>query len=200
MPTPLDDEETDFGGRTAPTMPPSGRGYGGGGRGNADEGVTEIPRARGGRGVLDFGEEEETALPNRRGRDDDDIDKTELIEQPTGTECMLWVKDGPRRGKFYGVKHGTVVGRKEGALLLEDPKVSARHAKFTVEDDDFVVWDLASGNGTYVNDKKIRGATTLNENDTIKIGETLFVVKFLEPKVKKKSSGKKSKPAEDSDE
>jgi len=66
--------------------------------------------------------------------------------------------------------------------------VTSRHAKFTMEEDDFLVWDLASANGTYVNDKKIREATRLEENDLIKIGDTIFVVKLLEPKPKRKTS------------
>lgn len=196
-PISLDDEETDLGGgATAPTQPPARGGYSG--EMGGGEGETELPAARrGGRGILDFDEEEATELPRRR-YDDDDVDKTELVEQPAGAQGMLWVKEGPRRGKFYPIKHGTVIGRKEGSLILTDPKVSSRHAKFTVEDDDFLIWDLASANGTYVNGKKIRGATELNENDVIKIGDTVFVVKLLEPKAKRKSSrssGKKSKPA-----
>lgn len=196
MPISLDDDlPTDIGGggRTAPTMPPASGGYGGG-RGSADEGATELPVARrSGRNILDFDEEEVTELPHHGREEDDDADKTELVEQPSATQGMLWVKEGSRRGRFYPIKHGTVIGRKEGKLILDDPKVSSRHAKFTIEDDNFIIWDLASANGTYVNDKKIREATILNENDTIKIGETLFVVKLLEPKPKKKSSRTASK-------
>jgi len=95
---------------------------------------------------------------------------------------------GPRRGRFYPIKDGTLIGRKQGDLILDDPKVSSSHAKFTMEKDYFFVWDLGSGNGTYVNDRKIRSATKLAENDLIKIGETVFVVKLLEPKPKKRST------------
>ena len=135
-------------------MPPGGGGIAGGGRsfGN-EEGETEIPSSRR-RGILDFDEEEVTELPKHRRGDDDDADKTELNEPPSITLGMLWAKEGSRRGHLYPIKHGTVIGRKEGKILLDDPKVSSRHAKFTVEDDDFVVWDLASANGTYVNDKQ----------------------------------------------
>jgi hypothetical protein len=182
MPTPLEDDlPTDLGvggGGTAPTMPPGGGGYGG------DEGATEMPAARrSGRGILDYDAEDETEIP-RSARED----VTELDAPAKGVLGMLWVKEGPRRGRFYPVKHGTEIGRKEGDLILDDPKVTSRHAKFTMEEDDFLVWDLASANGTYVNDKKIREATRLEENDLIKIGDTIFVVKLLEPKPKRKTS------------
>jgi len=182
MPTPLEDDlPTDLGvggGGTAPTMPPGGGGYGG------DEGATEMPASRrSGRGILDYDAEDETEIP-RSARED----VTELDAPAKGVLGMLWVKEGPRRGRFYPIKHGTEIGRKEGSLILDDPKVTGRHAKFTMEEDDFLVWDLASANGTYVNDKKIREATRLEENDLIKIGDTIFVVKLLEPKPKRKTS------------
>jgi hypothetical protein len=175
-----DDLPTDLGdgggGATAPTMPP-----GGGGRYGSDAEETQPPARRSGRGILDYDEEDETELP-RSARED----VTELDTPIKGTLGMLWVKVGPRRGRFYPIKHGTLIGRKEGDLILDDLKVSSLHAKFTMEEDDFFIWDLGSGNGTYVNDSKIRSATRLNENDLIKIGETVFVVKLLEPKPRRK--------------
>ena len=35
---------------------------------------------------------------------------------------LLWVIEGPRRGKYYPIKHGTIIGRKDCSLLLDDPK------------------------------------------------------------------------------
>ena len=177
-PTPLDEDDlpTDLGGYGPPTAPTAPPGF-------EDEGETEIPaHRRGGRGFLDIEDEEETEL-GRSLRDD----VTEL-EVSTGRPlAMLWVKEGPRRGKFYPIHHGTVIGRKEGDLILDDPKVSGSHAKFTMEDDDFYIWDFGSANGTAVNGKKIRKATLLEENDLIKIGETVFVIKLLDAKPKRRT-------------
>lgn len=183
MPISLDDDlPTDVGGgRTAHTMPP---GRGSGRSLSIEEGATELPASRrGGRGILDYEAEEVTELPRSARRGGDDM--TELVESPSVTLGMLWIREGSRKGRSYPIKHGTVIGRKEGDLLLDDPKVSSQHAKFTIENENFVIWDFGSANGTFVNDKKIREATILEENDTIKIGDTLFVIKFLEPKSKK---------------
>ena len=87
-----------------------------------------------------------------------------------------------------------IVGRKEGGLIIDDPKVSSMHAKFTMEGDNFVVWDFGSSNGTYVNGKKIREATVLEENDLVKIGDTVFVVKLLNPRAKRKVTRNITKP------
>ncbi len=181
-PTPLSDDDmvTDlrgggsYGQETAPTMPPGTF---------EEEGETEVPRARSKRGILDMEEDEETEL-GRASRED----VTELEAPVTVPLGILWVKEGPRRGRYYPIRHGTIVGRKEGDLILDDPKVSGSHAKFTMEGDQFIVWDFGSSNGTYVNGKKIRQATLLEENDLVKIGDTIFVVKLLESKPKRRAS------------
>lgn len=161
---------------------------------NSGEEPTEIPGG-GKRGRFLDEDEEETDYG--RGRHDE-LDVTELESPNVVTLAMLWVKEGRRRGRTYPIKHGTVVGRKEGDLILDDPKVSGMHAKFNMEGDNFVVWDFGSVNGTYVNGKRIREATILEENDLVKIGETVFVVKLLEPRIRKKvvnTVSKSRKPA-----
>ncbi len=137
-----------------------------------DESETVPPRS--GRRILD-----ETVLP-RRHHDDDD-DKTRLEEVRTGLLGLLWIKEGNRRGKTYDIRHGTIVGRREGNVRVDDDLVSKQHAKFTIEEDKFVIWDLGTSNGTFVNGTKIRAATPLSENDEIKIGSIVFVLKTLGP-------------------
>lgn len=100
-------------------------------------------------------------------------------EEKIGPLAILWVKSGARRGQIYKIDANTIIGRKEGQLLLEDPKVSNPQAKFTLENNEFVLWDFASKNGTFVNGERIRGATALKENDEVKFGDTVFVFKML---------------------
>lgn len=104
---------------------------------------------------------------------------TEIEDIGIGLLGFLWVKNGRRRGQIFPIKEGSIIGRTQGTILLDDPKVSQMHAKFTVEDDRFVIWDFGSSNGTYVGGQRIRAATPLNENDEIKIGDTIFVLKTL---------------------
>lgn len=164
-PTPLseDDMPTDLGAAPA-------RAYA-----SPDDEVTEIGARRRGR-ALDYEDEEPTEL-GARGRVEDE---TEIEFVDTGPMAILWVKDGRRRGHVCKVKEGTVIGRKDGDLILDDPKVSNPHAKLTFEDKQFVIWDFGSKNGTFVNGERIRAATPLKENDLIKIGDTTFVFKVLE--------------------
>jgi pSer/pThr/pTyr-binding forkhead associated (FHA) protein len=71
-----------------------------------------------------------------------------------------------------------LVGRVRPAdLALPDPVVSARHCEFAVEDGWFLVRDLDSGNGTFVNGQRI-GATgaRLRDGDVVQVGQTAITV------------------------
>jgi hypothetical protein len=159
---------------------PTGIGAGGGaphGAGYDDEAPTDLGhKRRSSRRFLDIDDEEETNIGRRALGED----VTELDQVPTGLLGILWVKEGLRRGQIYKIRASTVVGRKEGDLIIDDPKVSNPHAKFTIEDGQFTVWDFGSTNGTFVNGERIRAATLLKENDAIKMGDSTFVLKVLE--------------------
>lgn len=141
-------------------------------------GDEEVPtegdqKRRQARKFLDDDGDELLATPEQ----DDDI--TQLDIPQSKLMAILWVKQGSRRGKIYQIDHGAVVARKQGDLVLDDPKVSNPHAKFTLEEDRFLLWDFGSRNGTFVNGERIRAATELKENDVIKMGDTVFVLKLL---------------------
>jgi diguanylate cyclase (GGDEF)-like protein len=61
-------------------------------------------------------------------------------------------------------------------IPLDDDAVSRRHARFAWTGNTFIVSDLGSTNGTYVNDVGVR-ERTLRDGDQIKIGHTIF--KFI---------------------
>lgn len=69
----------------------------------------------------------------------------------------------------------TVIGRHpECTMQINSNMVSRKHARVLKEGNEFVVEDMGSGNGTYVNGKKIDGKTTLNHEDRIKLGPVLL--------------------------
>ena len=108
-----------------------------------------------------------------------EMDQTMLDIPELGTLGILWVLDGYRRGKIYKIGDGDLVGKREGKLILDDPKVSTPHCRFRLDKNKFVLWDCGSKNGTFVNGKRITSATTLEENDQIKVGDTVFVYKVM---------------------
>jgi len=59
-------------------------------------------------------------------------------------------------GKSFKLEETTTIGRStNNDIVLDDPAVSAEHAKVKYENGKFVLYDLASTNGTYVNGNKI---------------------------------------------
>jgi uncharacterized protein YkwD len=59
-------------------------------------------------------------------------------------------------------------------VVLEDASISRRHATITRTAGGFVLADLGSTNGTFVNDERVRGPTTLTRGDQIRFGALRF--------------------------
>jgi len=69
----------------------------------------------------------------------------------------------------------TVIGRHpDCSLQINSNMVSRKHARVVNSDNGFLVEDMGSGNGTFVNGKKIEGPTTLHHEDRIKLGPVLL--------------------------
>lgn len=157
-----DDLETDIGGAAGQHV----GGYG-------DDEPTDLGR-RGGQRILDDDE-----LTDIGSRDREDITELDWAQVKTGPLGYMIVSKGPRRGKVYQIKENAMIGRKDGDLILNDPKVSSPHAKLRLKDTEFVLTDFDTTNGTFVNDQRISAATPIKENDEIRIGDTTFVFKVL---------------------
>ena len=70
----------------------------------------------------------------------------------------------------------TVIGTGRWANIhLDDVSVSDVHAKIKRVDNRFVLYDLASGTGVFLNNKKLLRPRALADCDELKIGRTLFV-------------------------
>jgi DNA-binding winged helix-turn-helix (wHTH) protein len=68
-----------------------------------------------------------------------------------------------------------VLGR-DGADVIEvkSSTVSRRHARIVIDENGIVVEDLASKNGTYVNDRRVAAPTPIVDGDQIRVGSLLF--------------------------
>jgi len=58
------------------------------------------------------------------------------------------------------------------------PMVSRRHCEIRQNGDTFLIRDLKSSNGTYVNGRPIRDETPLKEGDEVRLGCVAFRVSF----------------------
>src|SRR5690606_11656600 len=99
---------------------------------------------------------------------------------PAAIEWRLSVRTGPDTGRVEKLADGdqVLIGRApEARLLLQDPRVSSRHALVRREGDRVTVQDLGSANGTLINGDALEGAEprTLKAGDEIQVGETVVV-------------------------
>jgi pSer/pThr/pTyr-binding forkhead associated (FHA) protein len=94
---------------------------------------------------------------------------------PPGS-ALLVVKRGPNAGsRFLLDAEVTTAGRHpESDIFLDDVTVSRRHAEFVREGDSFVVRDVGSLNGTYLNRGRIEAAA-LAGGDEVQIGKYRLV-------------------------
>ena len=94
---------------------------------------------------------------------------------PPGS-ALLVVKRGPNAGsRFLLDADTTTAGRHpESDIFLDDVTVSRRHAEFVREGGGFVVRDVGSLNGTYLNRERIEAAG-LAGGDEVQIGKYRLV-------------------------
>ncbi|WP_020498004.1 glycogen accumulation regulator GarA [Sciscionella marina] len=94
---------------------------------------------------------------------------------PAGS-ALLVVKRGPNAGsRFLLDQDSTSSGRHpDSDIFLDDVTVSRRHAEFRRESGDFVVIDVGSLNGTYVNREPVDQAVLAN-GDEVQIGKFRLV-------------------------
>jgi len=79
---------------------------------------------------------------------------------------------GDDAGATYPVKETVSFGRAEvNTVVLRDAKVSRQHAKIVQKGNEFVLLDLSSSNGTFVNGQRI-DEHVLSNNDEFQIGDT----------------------------
>ena len=99
-------------------------------------------------------------------------DESAAVHALPPTSALLIMQRGPSAGaRFLLDAERTSAGRSTSAdIFLDDVTVSRKHAEFVREGQHFVVRDIGSLNGTYVNRTRIDGAV-LRSGDEVQIGK-----------------------------
>ncbi|MFK7788223.1 MAG: FHA domain-containing protein, partial [Phycisphaeraceae bacterium] len=85
---------------------------------------------------------------------------------------------GPRAGRQLRVSDTKPVsiGRRKGRLRLHDSRVSKNHAEIYYDNGLWLLRDLGSANGTFVNRKRVKGMIELEPGDQIQMGRVLLKI------------------------
>jgi len=109
------------------------------------------------------------------------VEQTRHFDARPPAKAWLVVQSGPLTGKQYGVVVGrNIIGRDGGRcdLIIEGDMISGQHAQVRYENGQFVLYDMASTNGTYVNNRRIQ-REPLMDNDIVRLGNTNLVFKTV---------------------
>jgi FHA domain len=105
-----------------------------------------------------------------------------MVEGGGSTRQLLaWLVpiDGPQRGELYTLSQQSMVGTEPTCqVVLTDTYMSTKHAEIKVEKGAWLVRDLGSTNGTYVNDQRI-SQRELVDGDFIRFGQSVTKFKSL---------------------
>jgi hypothetical protein len=89
----------------------------------------------------------------------------------------LSVRQGPRPNLVFELDQDSyIIGREAGAeIVIEDPQVSRRHAQLTRQGMSYLIEDIGSTNGTYVNGKRVTAPMLLSNGDMIGLADTIVL-------------------------
>lgn len=95
-------------------------------------------------------------------------------------DTAIWsvdVEKGTKRlrGLHVDILGPVVIGRSPSSdIVIDEPYVSATHARLTLQGPALVLEDLDSTNGTLVNGHPIGQPVTLRDGDDVQIGDTVM--------------------------
>lgn len=104
--------------------------------------------------------------------------KKKVAKKSIGLEIMeVSSNSNLKRGGVVPLRGEIKIGRnEENEIFIDDSYVSNQHARIFVKNNQILLEDLGSTNGTIHNGKKIASKIILRINDEIKIGKVVFKV------------------------
>ena len=93
----------------------------------------------------------------------------------SGEPHLLVVEPAAQRGRMFPLGQELTVGRAAGCqVTLDDTYVSQLHARVFARDGQYLVEDLGSTNGTYLNRARVTGSIVMKRGDRLQVGNTVM--------------------------
>jgi pSer/pThr/pTyr-binding forkhead associated (FHA) protein len=91
---------------------------------------------------------------------------------------QLVIRSGPNTGKVYPLEAPEIIIGREASngVAINDAEVSRKHAKLGLHGSSYVIQDLGSTNGTFVNGQRVTGTQVLNPGDTVSFGANIVLL------------------------
>jgi len=90
-------------------------------------------------------------------------------------QYQLVMHSGPTPGKIFPMEGDVItIGREAGnGIVINDAEVSRKHTQFVFQGGKYIVTDLGSTNGTFVNGQRLTGQHILQPGEVISLGEQI---------------------------
>lgn len=93
-------------------------------------------------------------------------------------QYQLVMHAGPTPGKTFPLEGDIItIGREAGnTIVINDAEVSRKHSQLTLQGGKYVLTDMGSTNGTFVNGQRITGPHVLVPGEVISLGEQITLL------------------------
>jgi hypothetical protein len=97
-------------------------------------------------------------------------------------QYQLVLRVGPSPGKVYPLmKNELTIGRDiNNEIVINDSEISRRHCRLVMSGDSYMIEDLGSTNGTWVNDQRLTAAHQLVHGESFRLGDNVVLEFGLE--------------------
>jgi hypothetical protein len=100
-----------------------------------------------------------------------------LVSEPTGsTATKLVIIEGDKTGQMVRLERREItLGRSpDSDLIVDDEYASTHHAKLILINNDWLIQDLNSTNGTYLDGSRVGTPAVVKLNTPVRVGKTVF--------------------------